>query len=87
MAFDISGLAVIKHFGANTLWAYTSTVDTNNEVDTAGFFTGDAVNMLKVGDVIRTNTATGLGECQVLSNDGTTVDVSDVVALAATDTR
>ena len=57
--------------------------DRNN----AGYFTGDSVNMLNVRDLIivqDTNTPT-TNFVTVLSNNGTTVDVSDGTAVAETD--
>lgn len=87
MAFAISGLAVLAHANGFTLWLYKTT-DAIATVNTAGYFTGDAVNMLGVRDVILvvdTNAPT-TSFVSVLSNDGTTVDVSDGTAIVETDT-
>lgn len=86
MAFAIANLA--KLVGANgfTLWLYRST-DAIATVNTTAYFTGDAVNMLGVRDlilVIDTSTPTSHW-CHVLSNDGTTVDISDGTVIAETD--
>lgn len=86
MAYAASGLSVLAQANGFTLWHY-ATLDAIATVNTAGYFTGDAVNMLKVRDVILvadTNTPT-TSFVSVLSNDGTTVDVSDGTAIAETD--
>ena len=71
------------------------TMDTHATVDTAAYFTDEAVNMLEVGDIIdvvvwataiRTGTVSTYGRHIVLSNDGTTVDVGDVTVGTVTDT-
>lgn len=94
MAFQIKNLSVVEYANRFTFWHYRTT-DTPATVDTAGYFTGDAVNMLRVGDVIlvqqvdNVDTPTSLtasGFHNVLSNDGTTVDVSNATAIAVTDT-
>ncbi len=87
MAYAASGLSVLAQANGFTLWHY-STTDAIATVNTAGYFTGDAVNMLAVRDLIivsDTNTPT-LSFATVLSNDGTTVDVSDGTAVVETDT-
>jgi len=86
MAFDSSKLAKLAHSNDGpSLWSY-STTDTAATVDTAGYFTGDAVNMLRAGDFMLIN-ANGVGGInRVASNDGTTVDLADATALTATDT-
>ena len=87
MAFAISGLALLAGANGWHLWLYKTT-DPIATVNTAGYFTGDAVNMLGVRDVIMvvdTNAPT-TNFCTVLSNDGTTVDISDGTAIAETDT-
>ena len=64
-----------------------STTDTIATVNSAGYFTGEAVNMVSVRDLIvvhDTNTPT-TNFVTVLSNNGTTVDVSDGTAVAETD--
>ena len=70
-----------------SLWHY-STADAIATVNSAAYFTGEAVNMLKTRDVIMvsdTNTPT-INFVIVLSNNGTTVDVSDGTPIAETDT-
>jgi hypothetical protein len=87
MAYTASGLSMLVTANGFSLWHY-STVDPIATVNTAGYFTGDSVNMLKVGDLVivqDTNTPT-LSFVIVLTNDGTTVDVSDGTAVAQTDT-
>ncbi len=70
-----------------SLWHY-KTADAIATVNTSGYFTGEAVNMLSVRDVIIvSDTATPTTSfVSVLSNNGTTVDVSDGTAIAETDT-
>lgn len=94
MAFDKQYLSLLAHGGGFNLWHYR-TLDAPAVVDSAGYFTGDAVNMLGVGDLIivqdvddiaNPGTVNTSGFHLVLSNDGTTVDVSDTTAIAVTDT-
>ncbi len=86
MAFSSANLAKLGGAMGFTLWLYRST-DAIATVNTAGYFTGDAVNMLGVRDiiiVIDTSTPT-THLCNVLSNDGSTVDVSDGTQIVETD--
>jgi accessory colonization factor AcfC len=86
MAYAASGLSLLATANGFSLWHY-STTDAIATVNTAGYFTGEAVNMLAVRDVIivsDTNTPT-TSFVSVLSNNGTTVDVSDGTAIAETD--
>tara|TARA_R100000664_G_scaffold31749_1_gene45707 strand:- start:832 stop:1098 length:267 start_codon:yes stop_codon:yes gene_type:complete len=86
MAYTASGLSVLATANGFTLWHY-STTDTIATCNSAGYFTGDAVNMLAVRDIIiisDTNAPT-TSFTTVLSNDGTTVDISDGTAIAETD--
>jgi hypothetical protein len=100
MAYSAAGLSKVAELGVNggTLWYYC-TLDAAATVDTSGYFTGDAVNMLRVADLIlRVTPATGtvavplsittggIGWHVVMTNDGTTVDVSDTTAIAVTNT-
>lgn len=70
------------------------TLDNHATVDGAAYFTGDAVSMLKVGDIIdvivwstavRTGTISTYGRHIVNSNTGSAVDVSDVTVGVVTD--
>lgn len=86
MAFAISGLSPLCYVDGWHLWLYKTT-DPIATVNSAGYFTGDAVNMLGVRDlmiVVDTDTPT-TSFVSVLSNDGTTVDISDGTAVAETD--
>tara|TARA_B100000949_G_C14044158_1_gene350793 strand:+ start:96 stop:362 length:267 start_codon:yes stop_codon:yes gene_type:complete len=86
MAYSSSGLGKLCTSGGWSLWCYQTT-DAIATVNSAAYFTGEAVNMLKVRDVIMvvdTNAPT-TSFVSVLSNDGTTVDVSDGTAIAETD--
>lgn len=69
------------------MWGY-STADATGDVDSAGYF-NDVAGDVQVGDIIVANTSTGGtlagGLYLVSSNDGTTVDVNNVLALTATD--
>jgi hypothetical protein len=89
MAYSSAGLSKVSELGVNgaTLWYYC-TLDASATVFASGYFTGAAVDMLRVGDlIIRVTPATGTvavplsvstwGIHIVLTNDGTTVDVSD----------
>lgn len=78
--------------GANSdapvLWTY-STTDTAAVVQVSGYF-NDAAADLEVGDLIYAHVDTDGTPAfmlyPVVSNDGTTVDVSDGTAITATDT-
>lgn len=86
MAYSASGLTRIGGDSNGSMWRYTTT-DAIATVNSAGYFTGEAVNMLAVRDLIvvhDTNTPT-TNFVTVLSNNGTTVDVSDGTAVAETD--
>tara|TARA_R110002020_G_scaffold48664_2_gene138571 strand:- start:11694 stop:11960 length:267 start_codon:yes stop_codon:yes gene_type:complete len=86
MAYASSGLGMLATSDGWTLWLYKTT-DAIATVNTAAYFTGDSVNMLSVRDMIivaDTNAPT-TSFVTVLSNDGTTVDVSDGTAVAETD--
>ena len=96
MAFDGKYLIRVAEIGlGRSLWHY-HTLDATATVDTAAYFTGDAVKMLRVGDQInRTTWVTAIGDGGtvstvgvhvVTSNDGTTVDVNDAVSLLGSDT-
>jgi accessory colonization factor AcfC len=86
MAYAASGLSMLATANGFSLWHYSS-ADAIATVNSAGYFTGDSVNMLAVRDVIivvDTNTPT-TSLVSVLSNDGSTVDVSDGLAITETD--
>lgn len=86
MAFDINNLTRLCYGNGFTLWHYKS-ADPIATVNTAAYFSGDAVNMMNVRDVVivvDTNVPS-TNFVSVLSNDGTTVDVSDGTAISETD--
>ena len=86
MAYSASGLHRIGGASGVNLWIYQPTAAIA-AVNSAGYFTGEAINMLNVRDLIivqDTNTPT-TNFVTVLSNNGTTVDVSDGTAVAETD--
>ena len=91
MPFDKSGWAVDgSHFNEKLprMHKYTTT-DTQADVNTSGYFNGVA-SECSVGDTILATVDTdgtqATVEFLVLTNDGTTVDVSDGTAAATTDT-
>jgi hypothetical protein len=94
MAFDIKHLSLENTVDGLNKWVYKSAGDTHATVDTAGYFSGDAVQMLRVGDLIDVvvftdgtfGTVSTYGRHIVLSNNGTTVNVSDVTAGTVTNT-
>jgi len=90
MAFTVATFGPIggqSRKGKTSMWWTYTTTDAIATVNSAGYFTGDSVNMLAVRNVIivvDTNTPT-TSLVSVLSNDGTTVDVSDGLAITETD--
>jgi hypothetical protein len=94
MAYGSTQLSILADANGFTHWRY-DTLDTHATVDSDGYFTGEAVNMLKVGDLIdvfvwssaiRSGTISTYGPHVVLTNDGSTVDVTDVTVGVMTDT-
>src|SRR3546814_10113322 len=51
MSYNAKYLTLMAHGAGQRWWSYR-TADTPAAVDTAGYFTGEAVAMLKVGDLI-----------------------------------
>jgi hypothetical protein len=86
MAFATSGLKLLSSADGFSLWVYRS-ADAIATVNTEAYFTGDAVNMLGVRDVILViDTATPTTNwVNVLSNTGTVVDVSNGTVIVETD--
>ena len=88
MAYDKANLSRVGTMGGgvNSLWHYVTTDDALSVIDTSGYFTGDAVTMLKVGDWMLQNAASAtFGIAIVLSNDGIVVDMSDAIVFGAVD--
>ena len=86
MAYSASGLHRIGGASGVNLWIYQTT-DAIAAVNSAGYFTGESVNMLNVRDVIcvsDTNTPS-THWVNVLSNTGSAVDVSDGTVVVETD--
>lgn len=86
MAFSAANLTRIGGASNGDLWFYSS-ADAIATVRASGYF-NSAANMLSVRDVIivtDTNTPT-THLCNVLSNTGTVVDVSDGTQIVETDT-
>ena len=88
MAFVQKNLSVLAYANGFTLWHYT-TPDAAATVDTAGYFNA-AADMLRAGDMILANTATGgtpvHGIFAVASNAGGVVDTADMTRFDAADT-
>lgn len=92
MSLATSKLHKVAGAGGWALWVL-KTADVATDVDTAGYFNAMA-NVMNVGDTILRLTFTSsaftalstAGFHSVSSNDGTTVDVNDALAITATDT-
>lgn len=88
MAFLARNLSVIGYANGFTLWHYT-TPDPAAAVDSSGYFSA-AADMLRVGDFIFANCATGgaatHGIFVVASNAGGTVDLADLTPFGGSDT-
>lgn len=90
MAYQPKNLELLAGGGGGiSVWGYV-TNDAAATVDTAGYF-NQAAGMLRVGDRIHLNAdmdgTPSFGTGVVISNDGAAVDIADVTALTATDTR
>ncbi len=94
MAFNATGLTRLSSGGGANVYFYRS-LDASAAVNSAAYFTGDAVNMLNIGDLIIQQEVGGAIDAPtsvtngtlmwVLSNNGTVVDVSDGTAIVVTD--
>ena len=88
MAYDSNNLSALTYANGFTLWHY-KTPDVATDVDTTGYF-DEAAPMLRIGDFIMANTAIDSGVSSgvfiVKSNDGTTVDVSNISSFGLGDT-
>lgn len=94
MAYSAANLTLLSQANGYGYYRY-DTLDTHATVDTAAYFTGESINMLKVGDIIdvivwatavRTGTISTYGRHIVNSSTGSAVDVSDVTVGTVTDT-
>ena len=89
MAYQAKNLSVLGYANGFTMWHYTTT-DTVASVDSSGYFNA-AAEMLRVGDFIMANCATGgspaHGIFVVASNSGGVVDLADLTAFGGTDTE
>ena len=90
MAYSATGLNLVngsKAGNAPQIWTYQS-ADAIGDIDGAGYF-NNAASILKVGDLMYVYSSVGgsvaFGFVVVNSNDGSTVDVSSVTAIGATD--
>lgn len=93
MAFSASEMVLVAQGNNHKLYMYMTT-DAAATVDTSGYFDAFA-NQLDIGDVIKVvtvddvqipTTVSGASEHVVVSNDGTTVDVSNTLLGAFSDT-
>lgn len=96
MAYNDADLYKVAELGGGkTLWAY-HTVDTEASVNTATYFTGEALaGKMSVGDGILVHVYTttkyigaiaAVGYCVVSGSSSSTVDVNDAVSLMGSDT-
>ena len=90
MAYSATGLNLVngsKAGNAPQIWTYQS-ADAIGDIDGAGYF-NNAASILKVGDLMYVYSSVGgsvaFGFVVVNANDGSTVDVSSVTAIGATD--
>jgi hypothetical protein len=94
MAFDPKQLACLNSMNGFSHFVYKSAGDAHAAIDTSGYFSGDCVNFMRVGDIVEVlvftdNTFATLstyGRHVVISNNGTAVNVSDVTAGTVTNT-
>ena len=88
MAYDSAGLTRLAGGSGLNLWHY-STTDTIATVNTAAYFTGEALNMMNLNDVIIAVTSTGGTPVVTLtyanSSTGSAIDVVDGLTVTATD--
>lgn len=88
MAFTKATFAIDgSHYNPNIVRVhkYTSATDALAAINTAGYF-NDIASDLSVGDVIKVKDSAGVvAEVLVASNSGGVVDVTDGVAITATD--
>ena len=88
MAYDSNNLSALTYANGFTLWHY-KTADLAADVDTTGYF-DEAASMLRTGDFIMANTAINAtiasGVFIVKSNDGSSVDVSNISSFGLANT-
>ena len=83
MALDQTKLSLVSYAGNGFhIWNYKSTGDNLNTIDTAGYFNA-LVNEMNVGDVIFINASNGFGIATVVSNDGSAIDLADIVSMTS----
>jgi hypothetical protein len=87
MAYTASSLTRVAGASGFSIWHY-STADTIATVNTSGYF-NDAANMIAKNDYMIVVTSTGgtpvVSHAYCNSNDGSTVDIINGVAITATD--
>ena len=88
MAYDKANLTRLSGGSGVNLWHYTTT-DTIATVNTAAYFTGESLNMIKLNDVIIAVTSTGGTPVVTLTyanaSTGSAIDVVDGLTVTATD--
>ena len=83
MALVQADLSLVSYAGNGFhIWNYKSTGDALNTIDAAGYFNA-LVNEMNVGDVIFINASNGFGIATVVSNDGSAIDVGDIVSMTS----
>lgn len=93
MAYSSTELVAMSEANGYTHWRY-DTLDTHATVDTAAYFTGESLGMMRVGDIvdvivwstaIRSGTISTYGRHVVNASSGSAIDVSNVTVGVATD--
>jgi hypothetical protein len=84
MAFDGTNMSMMG-VGAFRTHMYRTTADAKAAVDSAGYF-NDHAAFCTVGDVILVEASDDTGWMYVSANDGSTVDVNDLVTVRGSDT-
>jgi len=83
MALVQADLSLVSYAGNGFhIWNYKSSGDNLNTIDTAGYFNA-LVNEMNVGDVIFINASNGFGIATVVSNDGSAIDLADIVSMTS----
>ena len=84
MAFGGTQMSCIA-VGAYRVHMYRTTADAKATVDSAGYF-NDYAAFCTVGDIILVEASDDTGWMYISANDGSTVDVNDLVTVRGADT-
>ena len=83
MAFSSDEFSLVSYSGNGFhIWHYKSSGDALNTIDAAGYF-NDMVSEVNVGDVIFINASNGFGIATVNANNGTVIDIADIVSMTS----